>query len=93
MFAARWCADLPELQFARTILEDKFGSDDLAAAAKEGTGIVDPMGLVWKLSGGRTNMELKKKVVNEIATENNVMVESSELQEAIEHGNIGRSPC
>ncbi|KAG0547544.1 hypothetical protein BDA96_01G089500 [Sorghum bicolor] len=83
-----WCADLPELQFARTILEDKFGSDDLAAAAKEGTGI-----LVWKLSGGRTNMELKKKVVNEIATENNVMVESSELQEAIEHGNIGRSPC
>ena len=42
MFAARWCGDLPELQFARTILEDKFGSD-LAAIAKEGTGIVDPM--------------------------------------------------
>ncbi|XP_066386061.1 uncharacterized protein [Miscanthus floridulus] len=91
MFAARWCGDLPELQFARTILEDKFGSD-LAAIAKEGTGIVDPM-LVWKLSGDKTNMELKKKVVKEIATENNIMVEFSELQEAIEHDSIGRSPC
>lgn len=91
MFAASWCGDLPELQFARTILEDKFGGD-LAAIAKEGTGIVDPM-LVWKLSGDKTNMELKKKVIKEIATENNLMMEFSELQEAIEHGNIGRSPC
>ena len=42
MFAARWCGDLPELLLARTVLEDKFGSD-FAAMAKEGTGIVDPM--------------------------------------------------
>jgi hypothetical protein len=42
MFAARWCGDLPELPLARTILEDKFGSD-FSAAAKEGTGVVDPM--------------------------------------------------
>jgi hypothetical protein len=42
MFAARWCGDLPELQVARTILEDKFGSD-MAVIAKEGTSIVDPM--------------------------------------------------
>ena len=51
--------------------------------------------LVWKLSGDKTNMELKKKVVKLIATENNIMVELlefSELQEAIEHNNIG-SPC
>ncbi|CAL4970368.1 unnamed protein product [Urochloa decumbens] len=77
MFAARWCSDLPELLLARTILEDKFGSD-FAAIAKEGTGIVDPM-LVWKLSGDKTNMELKKKVTKEIAAENNILVDFSEL--------------
>ncbi|CAL4936018.1 unnamed protein product [Urochloa decumbens] len=77
MFAARWCGDLPELLLARAILEDKFGSD-FAVMAKEGTDIVDPM-LVWKLSGDKTNMELKKKVMKEIATENNILVNFSEL--------------
>ncbi|GJN08421.1 hypothetical protein PR202_ga26334 [Eleusine coracana subsp. coracana] len=77
MFVAGWCGDLPELLFARTILANKFGSD-FATAAKEGTSIVDPM-LVWKLSGDKTNMELKKKVVKDIAAENNIMVDFSEL--------------
>ncbi|KAJ1293546.1 hypothetical protein BS78_01G076500 [Paspalum vaginatum] len=88
MFAARWCGDLPELLLARTVLEDKFGSD-FAAMAKEGTGIVDPM-LVWALSGDRTNMELKKKVAKEIAAENSILVDFSNIQEAlIEQDNIG----
>ncbi|RLN19127.1 uncharacterized protein C2845_PM02G31230 [Panicum miliaceum] len=92
MFAARWCGDLPELPLARTILEDKFGSD-FAAAAKEETGVVDPM-LVWKLSGDRTNMELKKKVTKEIATENNILVDFLELQEAVKQdGNGNGSRC
>ncbi|WVZ60597.1 hypothetical protein U9M48_010594 [Paspalum notatum var. saurae] len=93
MFAARWCGDLPELLLARTVLEDKFGSD-FAAMAKEGTGIVDPM-LVWALSGdNKTNMELKKKVAKEIAAENNILVDFSEIQEAMEQDNIGSSsPC
>ncbi|CAD6202972.1 unnamed protein product [Miscanthus lutarioriparius] len=34
--------------------------------------------LVWKLSGNKRNMELKKKVVKEIAAENNVLLEFSE---------------
>nr|CAB3446410.1 unnamed protein product [Digitaria exilis] len=42
MFAAGWCGDLPELLFARTILENKFGGD-FAMMAKDGTGVVDPM--------------------------------------------------
>lgn len=42
IFAAKWCNDLPELQFARKILTDKFG-DDFAAEAREGTAFVDPM--------------------------------------------------
>jgi hypothetical protein len=42
MFAAGWFSELPELLFARTILADKFGSD-FTEAAKDGTGIVDPM--------------------------------------------------
>ncbi|XP_066354007.1 uncharacterized protein [Miscanthus floridulus] len=77
MFAARWCGDVPELLVARNILADKFGSD-FTVAAKEGTGIVNPM-LVWKLSGDRTNVELKKKVAKEIAAENNILVDFSEL--------------
>jgi len=124
MFAARWCGDLPELLLARIILEDKFGSD-FAAAAKEGTGIVDPMvstwsytlthndlalekmdcrnwhvdllcflQLVWKLSGDRTNMELKKKGTKEISTENNILVDFLELQEAVKQdGNRNGSHC
>ena len=42
MFAARWCGDVRELLVARNILADKFGSD-FTVAAKEGTGIVNPM--------------------------------------------------
>ncbi|KAF7054589.1 hypothetical protein CFC21_062243 [Triticum aestivum] len=85
MFAAGWCGDLQELLFARTILADKFGGD-FAVAAKEGTGIVDPI-LVWKLSGSTAGMELKKKVTKEIAAENNILVDFSELPEATEDGN------
>ncbi|KAK1651375.1 hypothetical protein QYE76_069180 [Lolium multiflorum] len=82
MFAAGWCGDLPELLFARTILADKFGND-FAAAAKEGTDIVDPI-LVWKLSGNTTNMELKKKVTKEIAAESNILVDFSGIPEETE---------
>ncbi|AQL07916.1 uncharacterized protein LOC100216788 [Zea mays] len=86
MFAARRCGDLPELTFARTILTNKFGGE-FAEMAKEGAGVVDPM-LVWKLTGNKGDMELKKKVVKEVAAENNVLVDFSELQE-VEHGGSG----
>ena len=35
--------------------------------------------LVCKLSGDRTNVELKKKVAKEIAAENNILVDFSEV--------------
>jgi hypothetical protein len=63
MFAARWCGDLPELQFARTILEDKFGGD-LAAIAKEGTGIVDPMVTSMNLANLIIDMKQAKGIPN-----------------------------
>jgi len=75
IFAAKWCSDLPELQFTRDILADKFGKD-FATEAKEGTAFVD-LTLVWKLSGDTTNMELKKKVTKEIAAANNISVDFS----------------
>ena len=61
MFAARWCGDLPELQVARTILEDKFGSD-MAATAKEGTDIVDPMVTSMNLAYLTIGMKLAKGI-------------------------------
>nr|CAB3446330.1 unnamed protein product [Digitaria exilis] len=87
MFAARWCGDLPELLLDPDLLADKFGNN-FATNAKEGTGIVDPM-LVWKLSGNRTNIDLKKKVTKDIATENNIWVDFSELQEAVKPNDNG----
>ncbi|PUZ41851.1 hypothetical protein GQ55_9G537200 [Panicum hallii var. hallii] len=90
MFAAGWCGDLPELLFARTILADKFGGD-FAMMAKEGTGVVDPM-LVWKLAGNKRNMELKKKVVKEIASENNTEVDFSDFPEMVEHNGSDKVP-
>jgi vacuolar protein sorting-associated protein IST1 len=42
IFAAKWCSDLPELQFTRDILAEKFGND-FAMQAKEGTALVDPV--------------------------------------------------
>lgn len=38
-----------------------------------------PLQLVWKLSGDKTNMELKKKVTKNIAAENDILVDFSEL--------------
>ncbi|XP_006649770.1 uncharacterized protein LOC102715830 [Oryza brachyantha] len=84
MFAAGWCGDLPELTFVRTILADKFGSH-FTEATRDGTGIVDRM-LVWKLSGDATSRELKKKVTKEIAAENNIVVDFSELRDVIKDG-------
>ncbi|VAI07572.1 unnamed protein product [Triticum turgidum subsp. durum] len=75
VFAAKRCSDLPELQSARNILVDKFG-DDITADAKVGTAVVEPM-LVWKLSGDTTSISLKKKVLKEIAAENNISVDLS----------------
>ncbi|KAL5209576.1 hypothetical protein ABZP36_005199 [Zizania latifolia] len=86
MFAAGWCGDLPELLFTRAILVDKFGND-FASAAKNGIGIVDPL-LVWKLTDDATNTELKKKVTKEIATENMIPVDFSELTKATEDGEV-----
>lgn len=51
-------------------------------------GFVLPFQLVWKLTGNKGDMELKKKVVKEVAAENNVLVDFSELQE-VEHGGSG----
>jgi hypothetical protein len=51
-----------------------------------------PFQLVWKLSGNKTNMEVKKKVVKEIAAENNVSVDFSELQEVVEQDGSGNDP-
>lgn len=45
--------------------------------------------LVWKLSGDRTNMELKKKVTKEIATKNNILVDFLEFQEAVKQDGDG----
>ena len=46
------------------------------------------------MSGDRTNMELKKKVTKEIATENNTLVDFLELQEGVKlDGNGNGSHC
>ncbi|TKV97008.1 hypothetical protein SEVIR_9G467500v4 [Setaria viridis] len=90
MFAAGWCGDLPELLFARTVLANKFGGD-FATMAKEGSGVVNPM-LVWKLSGNKRNMEHKKKVVKEIAAENNIQVDFSEFPEVVEQNGRDNAP-
>ncbi|KAF8718860.1 hypothetical protein HU200_025168 [Digitaria exilis] len=90
MFAAGWCGDLPELLFARNILENKF-EGDFSMMAKEGTGIVDPT-LVWKFSGNKRNMELKKKVVKEIAAENNIQLNFSMFPEVGEQDGCNNIP-
>jgi vacuolar protein sorting-associated protein IST1 len=48
------------------------------------TFFVLPLQLVWKLSGNTTSMKLKKKVTKDIAAENNVLVDFSELPEETE---------
>jgi hypothetical protein len=45
--------------------------------------------LAWKLSGDKTNMKLKKKVIKEIAAENNIMVDFSEFPGVISQDSGG----
>ena len=49
--------------------------------------VLSPLQLVWKLSGNTSSMELKKQVTKEIATENNILVDFSELPEEKEDSN------
>jgi hypothetical protein len=48
--------------------------------------------LAWKLSGDKTNVELKKKVIKEIAAENNIMVDFSEFPGVISQDSDGCVP-
>jgi hypothetical protein len=48
--------------------------------------------LVWKLAGNKRNMELKKKVVKEIASENNTQVDFSDFPEMVEHNGSDKVP-
>lgn len=52
-----------------------------------------PLQLAWKLSGNTSSMELKKKVTEEIAAENNMSVDFSELIEETEEDNINAPNC
>jgi len=51
-----------------------------------------PLQLVWKLSGNKRNMELKKKVVKEIAAENNIQVDFSDFPEMVEQNGSDKAP-
>ena len=51
-----------------------------------------PLQLVWKLSGNKRNMELKKKVVKEIAAENNIQVDFSDFPEMVEQNGSDKVP-
>jgi hypothetical protein len=48
--------------------------------------------LAWKLSGDKTNMELKEKVIKDIAAENNIMVDFSEFPGVISQDSSGVVP-
>ncbi|KAL6648423.1 hypothetical protein ACP70R_012647 [Stipagrostis hirtigluma subsp. patula] len=88
MFASARCGELPELLDARAVLADKFGRD-FAAAAKEGAhGVVDPT-LVRKLSGERASLEQKRRLVKEIAAENDILLDFPE--NPVEIRQVGRT--
>lgn len=48
-----------------------------------------PLQLVWKLSGDKPDMELKKKVTQEIAADSNIQVDFSGLQEEADNDDNG----
>uniref|UniRef100_A0A0D9VS38 IST1-like protein n=1 Tax=Leersia perrieri TaxID=77586 RepID=A0A0D9VS38_9ORYZ len=85
VFASARCGDLPELIDARAIIADKFGRE-FAAAAKDGAhGDVD-LTLVRKLSGARASTEQTRRLVKEIAAENDILLDFHDNTGGIDQG-------
>nr|CAB3496450.1 unnamed protein product [Digitaria exilis] len=77
VFASARCGELPELLDARAILADKFGREFVAAAKEGSLDVVAPT-LVQNLSGERASLEQKRRLVKEIAAENDILLEFPE---------------
>nr|CAB3501369.1 unnamed protein product [Digitaria exilis] len=90
VFASARCGELPELLDARAIVADKFGRDFVAAAKDGALGVVAPT-LVRNLSGERASLEQKRRLVKEIAAENDILLEFPENENPVEIRQVGRT--
>ncbi|CAK9153669.1 unnamed protein product [Ilex paraguariensis] len=88
IYAATRCGDLPELQEIRTVFTSRFGKEFVTRAVelRNNCGVSHKM--IQKLSTRTPSLENRLKVLKEIASENNIVLQieefSSETTEVLE---------
>ncbi|CAL9192866.1 uncharacterized protein LOC103988932 isoform X2 [Musa acuminata AAA Group] len=91
VFAASRCAELPELKKARGIFSSRYGKELVSAAVElRNNCCVDPK-MIQKLSTRQPSLEIRHRVIKEIAAEIGIKLEFSESSETAE-GNSMVSP-
>ncbi|CAL9095901.1 unnamed protein product [Musa acuminata var. zebrina] len=91
VFAASRCAELPELDKARGIFSSRYGKELVSAAVElRNNCCVDPK-MIQKLSTRQPSLEIRHRVIKEIAAEIGIKLEFSESSETAE-GNSMVSP-
>lgn len=80
IYAASRCGDFPELQEIRAIFTSRFGKEFVARAVELRNNCgVNPQ-MIQKLSTRMPSLENRMKVLKEIATENNVVLQIEEVE-------------
>ncbi|CAD5179210.1 unnamed protein product [Musa acuminata subsp. malaccensis] len=84
VFAASRCAELPELDKARGIFSSRYGKELVSAAVElRNNCCVDPK-MIQKLSTRQPSLEIRHRVIKEIAAEIGIKLEFSESSETAE---------
>ncbi|KAJ4791352.1 Regulator of Vps4 activity in the MVB pathway protein [Rhynchospora pubera] len=77
IFATSRCGDLQELQDVRRIFVSRFGKEFVEAATQLRNGCAVDLKLIQKLSTRLPSLETRQKVLQEIATEKGIKLESN----------------
>ncbi|URE13079.1 DUF292 domain containing protein [Musa troglodytarum] len=92
VFAASRCAELPELDKARGIFSSRYGKELVSAAVElRNNCCVDPK-MIQKLSTRQPSLEIRHRVIKEIAAEIGIKLEFYESSSETAEGNSMVSP-
>lgn len=88
LFAASRCGDFPEIQEIRAILTSRFGKEFAARAIELRNNCRVHPKIITKLSTRMPSLESRMKVLREIASENNIILQLEQVSSTIDEEQV-----
>ncbi|KAI9072635.1 hypothetical protein K1719_045402 [Acacia pycnantha] len=86
LYASSRCGEFPELQEIRTVLTTRFGKEFAARAIELRNNCGVPIQIIQKLSTRMPSLENRMKALEEIASENNIVLQLDQVSSNIVEG-------